>query len=50
MLELLEVVQFRSPDTMMKLSPVVSNTKYELLVIFCSIIDCIFEHICKLIC
>ncbi|XP_009364040.2 nuclear pore complex protein NUP205 [Pyrus x bretschneideri] len=31
-LELLEVVQFRSPDTMMKLSPVVSNTKYELLV------------------
>ncbi|KAM1046711.1 hypothetical protein PS2_025924 [Malus domestica] len=31
-LELLEVVQFRSPDTTMKLSPVVSNTKYELLV------------------
>ncbi|KAI5320580.1 hypothetical protein L3X38_040288 [Prunus dulcis] len=31
-LELLEVVQFKSPDTTMNLSPVVSNTKYELLV------------------
>ncbi|XP_016651919.1 PREDICTED: nuclear pore complex protein NUP205 [Prunus mume] len=30
-LELLEVVQFKSPDTTMNLSPVVSNTKYELL-------------------
>ncbi|KAE8687445.1 NUP205 protein [Hibiscus syriacus] len=31
-LELLEVVQFRSPDTSMKLSQLISNTKYHLLV------------------
>ncbi|KAK9947570.1 hypothetical protein M0R45_003188 [Rubus argutus] len=31
-LELLEVVQFRSPDTNTKLSEIVSNTKYDLLV------------------
>ncbi|XP_024182296.1 nuclear pore complex protein NUP205 isoform X2 [Rosa chinensis] len=30
-LELLEVVQFRSPDTNTKLSEIVSNTKYDLL-------------------
>lgn len=30
-LELLEVVQFRSPDTAMKLSQIVSNMKYDLL-------------------
>lgn len=30
-LELLEVVQFRSPDTTMKLSQIVSNMKYDLL-------------------
>ncbi|KAJ0091057.1 hypothetical protein Patl1_13095 [Pistacia atlantica] len=30
-LELLEVVQFRSPDTAMKLSQIVSSTKYDLL-------------------
>ncbi|XVF34671.1 hypothetical protein REPUB_Repub18cG0078900 [Reevesia pubescens] len=30
-LELLEVVQFRSPDTTMKLSQIISNTKYDLL-------------------
>ncbi|KAE8668521.1 NUP205 protein [Hibiscus syriacus] len=31
-LELLEVVQFRSPDTSMKLSQLISNSKYHLLV------------------
>ncbi|KAK8523521.1 hypothetical protein V6N13_113466 [Hibiscus sabdariffa] len=31
-LELLEVVQFRSPDTSMKLSQLISNMKYDLLV------------------
>ncbi|TXG61268.1 hypothetical protein EZV62_012631 [Acer yangbiense] len=31
-LELLEVVQFRSPDTSMNLSPIVSSMKYDLLV------------------
>ncbi|XP_022729594.1 nuclear pore complex protein NUP205 isoform X10 [Durio zibethinus] len=30
-LELLEVVQFRSPDTTMKLSQIISNMKYDLL-------------------
>ncbi|XWS17148.1 hypothetical protein CRYUN_Cryun33cG0043500 [Craigia yunnanensis] len=30
-LELLEVVQFRSPETTMKLSQIISNTKYDLL-------------------
>lgn len=34
MLELLQVVQFRSPDTAMKLSQIVSNMKYDLLVSF----------------
>lgn len=31
-LELLEVIQFRSPDTTMKLSQIVSNMKYDLMV------------------
>lgn len=33
-LELLEVVQFRSPDTTTKLSQIISNVKYDLMVRF----------------